>query len=185
MLTVGAGAAVAWLTDDRAQQEQMRRTHRSPSWQQAGELADVLRFSVLACKKALDRNGNDKNAAAAYLFDHGARLEEEVMDESSTALEASAAPLGGRQGDGAGDAGEEDDGTDEIIRTVSFKPEAASTFTLPTASARRHQTVPPSDSAEDNLQSELVEFVSAVPLTADALPHDSTARAFERAPLQV
>ena len=66
-------AAVAWLTDDAAQQQQRQALRRSPSWQRAEELS-AMGFSISACKRALEKCSNDANAAAIWLLDHGAEV---------------------------------------------------------------------------------------------------------------
>ena len=109
-------AAVAWLTDDQAQQ-QVRTLQRSPSWTLAEELANMLgAFSVGACKKALARSANDANAAAMWLLDNSAAAGE--VEAEAAAAEAAESP---RRSGGS----EDDDDVDVLggnMRTVSFKP---------------------------------------------------------------
>ena len=74
-------AAVAWLTDDRTQQD-ARRMQRSPSWQRAEDLAQAMgAFSVRVCKRALEKTRDDPNNAAMWLLDHGASAEAEMEAE--------------------------------------------------------------------------------------------------------
>jgi hypothetical protein len=76
-------AATQWLASEQASESKLRTLHRSPSWQLAASVAEAIgMFSVSACKKALERNANDSNAAAAWLLEHGTHAEAEVEADS-------------------------------------------------------------------------------------------------------
>ena len=89
---------------------------RSPSWQLAEDLAQAMGvFSSLACKKALEKVGNDANAAAMWLLDQGAQLEAELAAEAEAETEGTL-----EQAESILDEEE----ADIQIRTVSFRPVA-------------------------------------------------------------
>ena len=137
-------AAVTWLTDDQAQQEQRnadRQLRRSPSWQKAEELASMMGFSAAACKKGLEKCANDLNRAANWLLEHGAEVEEE-MDEGDAPEEFSeiVTTLRPQAASSSAEGGEDEGGVDEeeesesaateplALRTVSFRPGGSSAF---------------------------------------------------------
>ena len=94
---------------------------RSPSWMRAEDLAQAVEtFSVAACRAALQRVGNDMDAAAVLLLEQGAALEAEV---AAAVTDVDEAPLEST------DIVDDDD--DIAIRTVSFRPASSANIQAP------------------------------------------------------
>jgi len=131
-------SAISWLSSEQAEAAKVRRLHRSPSWQMAETLAQAIHiYSVFACKKALERNGNDSNAAAMWLLEHGAQAEEEVeavADADDVEVDEARAPTGPDQ-----EVGEE---AGDLMRTASFTPQAQSAYRLESPRAAGQQLAP-------------------------------------------
>ena len=173
-------AAIMWLTDDQAQQEQRRQLQRSPSWQRADDLAQAMGFSVGACKKALEKSGNNPNIAASWLLDHGAAAEAEadtMVDAQAEVVEFTA-PLSSSSSDPLAASSTEDDDEGLMLKTVSFRPGAH--VPMPALPKPRRST-DEGGSRQDLLDEpaqrgplEADEFRSAAPPSQPPLPEEST-----------
>ena len=180
---VDVNSAIEWLTDDQAQHEQRRQMHRSPSWEKADNLASTMGFSSAVCKKALEKNQNDLNRAANWLFEHGPAAEEELDNAPEEVTVVAAAD--------AGEAEEEDVGRGEaapsrpnvVLRTVSFRPGGLSR--VPTMQGRRGSvnvellTSGPDETDASQTEGQ-DEFQSAAPPPPPPLPGETLLDAASR-----
>jgi len=152
-------SAVAWLASGQAQEN--HRVKRSRSWQLAEELAQAMgTFSEAACRAALQKVGNDVNAAAILLLEQGFALEAEIAAQGDDQDETFRPSFTSEVDD------EEEAPT---VRTVSFRPAHDSFVSEPPATRSVERSASRESFSIDG-KIEVDEFISAAPPVHPILP---------------
>lgn len=143
---------------------------RSPSWQLAEDLAQAMdTFSLAACKAALEKVGNDPNAAAVWLLEQGSELEQELAGRAEEQEEKVYESFAMESED------EEEFSKVKMLRTASFRPAGDSLVLVSDSPPKLLAPQPSKDtlSLEGKIDFDEVRAATRNPRTSSQCTHTS------------